>query len=287
VKRCASCGRDIPESLTVCDLCQRWASDHIAVAPVSHAQAAAPVSPLQTMPPVPAAIPRLSPSLTAAPAPAPSAKVAIPTSLSRLSRRDLTIMVAALAGGGIITVGVLAMRGGPGTATVAAANATSAPRRSAPAASTTPATQVWSTARSGYWTANQHHSAAFELPAENTVAIWLNYVRPLLVVRCMAKRTEAFVFTGSALKIEPETEDHTVSIRFDDEAAETTRWPDSAEHDALFSPDGAAFAQRILSARTLRFGYTPHNAAPVEAQFQVTGLADRIAPMAKDCGWQK
>jgi hypothetical protein len=64
----------------------------------------------------------------------------------------------------------------------------------------------------------------------------MNYVRPLLVVRCM-KKTEAFVYTGSALRIEPNTEDHTVSFRFDDEPARTERWPDSAEHDALFAPD--------------------------------------------------
>jgi hypothetical protein len=103
----------------------------------------------------------------------------------------------------------------------------------------------------------------------------------------MAKKTEAFVYTGSALRIEPNTEDHTVSFRFDDEPSGSTRWPDSAEHDALFAPDGVAFAQRVLHARTLRFGYTPHNAEPVEAVFQVSGLTDLIAPSAKDCGWQK
>lgn len=149
------------------------------------------------------------------------------------------------------------------------------------------ATQSWSTARRAYWTANQHHTAAFELPAENTVPIWLNYVRPLLVVRCMGKRTEAFVYTGSALKIEPNSEDHTVSFGFDDEGGRSERWPDSAEHDALFAPDGAAFAQRVMNAKNLRFGYTPHNAEPVEAQFHVDGLAELIAPAAKDCGRQK
>ena len=55
----------------------------------------------------------------------------------------------------------------------------------------------------------------------------------------------------------------------------------------LFAPDGVAFAQRVMTAKSLRFGYTPHNAEPVEAQFQVDGLAELIAPAAKDCGWQK
>ena len=110
----------------------------------------------------------------------------------------------------------------------------------------------------------------------------MNYVRPLLVVRCMAKKTEAFVYTGSALRIEPNTEDHTVSFRFDDEPARTERWPDSAEHDALFAPDPVAFARRVMSTHSLRFGYHPHNAEPVEAVFEVSGLTDLIAPSAKD-----
>lgn len=194
--------------------------------------------------------------------------------------------VGALAVGGAITFVAFGSRSGP-TTTVAAANRAAA--KPVPAAVTPPpvATQTWTTTRRAYWTANQRHSDAFELPAENTVAIWLNYVRPLLVVRCMNKRTEAFVYTGSALKIEPNTEDHTVSFHFDGETGQSERWPDSAEHDALFAPDGSAFAHRLLTAKTLRFGYTPHNAEPVEAQFHVDGLAELLAPAAKDCGWEK
>jgi hypothetical protein len=223
------------------------------------------------------------------PAQTPSAAMPHPAAKSGLSRRELMIIGGAVALGSVLTFALVGSRGG-GSTTVAAANR--APVRSAaasvPAAPEAAATQVWSTARRGYWTANQHHSAAFELPAENTVAIWMNYVRPILVVRCMGKRTEAFVYTGSALKIEPNTEDHGVTFRFDGEAGRSEHWPDSAEHDALFAPDGAAFAHRILAAKTLRFGYTPHNAEPAEAQFHVDGLEQLIDPVAaKDCGWQK
>ena len=196
------------------------------------------------------------------------------------------IIVGAVVLGSAITF-ALGGSHGEATASVAAANRT--PPTPAPAVVPAPAaTQTWSTARRGYWTANQHHTAAFELPAENTVAIWMNYVRPILIVRCMNKRTETFVYTGSALKIEPNTEDHTVNFHLDDEAPRSERWPDSAEHDALFAPDGAAFANRVLEAKWLRFGYTPHNAEPVEAMFHVGGLAELIDPAAaKDCGWRK
>ncbi len=115
----------------------------------------------------------------------------------------------------------------------------------------------------------------------------MNYVRPLLVVRCMSRKTEAFVYTGSALRIEPNTEDHTVSFRFDDEPAHPEHWPDSAEHDALFAPDPVAFTRQVMNAHTLRFGYTPHNAETVEAVFELKGLSELFGPSAKDCGWPK
>jgi hypothetical protein len=89
------------------------------------------------------------------------------------------------------------------------------------------------------------------------------------------------------MKIEPHTEGKTVTISVDDEPVRTERWPDSDDHDALFAPDGAAFAQRLLHAQTLRFGYSPHNASDVVAQFHVSGLAGLIEPVAKDCGWNK
>lgn len=319
MKRCASCGREIAESATVCDLCERWA-DGLAVQP-----AVAPsVNELSLFPeeeplpstedepflspePVIAATPLQMPTVSSEPAipqaamPQPATLVpttplpptpppaAQPAARSTLSRRELVIIAAALAVGAVLTFAMLASRGGASTTLVAAnraaAKAAPAPAPARPAAPA--ATQKWSAARRAYWTANQHHSDAFELPAENTVAIWMNYVRPILVVRCMGKKTEAFVYTGSALKIEPNSEDHTVSFRFDDETGRSERWPDSAEHDALFAPDAVGFAHRIMNSSRLRFGYTPHNAEPAEAQFHTDGLAELIAPAAKDCGWPK
>lgn len=258
MKRCASCGRDVSESVTVCEQCEKWAAAHVA-APASPAAA----QPRASDPPAAAQPPASDP-------PAP--------------RRQLGLMVLAIAGVAIVTLWLLS-RGGA-SPTVAAATVVR-PTRAAAAEPPPAITQIWSTERRAYWTANRRHSEAFELPAENSVSIWLNQVRPLLVVRCMSNRTEMFVFTGSALKIEPDTEDHTVTYRFDDEPARSERWPDSAEHDALFAPDGTAIAQRVLGAHTLRFGYTPHNAAPVEAHFSVNGLRELIEPVAKDCGWKK
>ena len=103
----------------------------------------------------------------------------------------------------------------------------------------------------------------------------------------MGRGPEVFVVTESAMKIEPQSDDHTVTFGFDNEPTASERWPDSEEHDALFARDGAAFADRIMRAETLRFGFTPHNAAPVVAQFNVTGLRPLLEPAARECGKKK
>jgi hypothetical protein len=136
------------------------------------------------------------------------------------------------------------------------------------------------------WVWNIRKGAAFELRAENKVAIWQGITRPSLVIRCEAGRIQTFVFTASALQIEPEDENHTVRITFDEEPQIEERWADSTDHDALFAPDGPAFARRLMQARTLKFGYTPHNAARAVAEFHVTGLEAIIAPAAKQCHWK-
>jgi hypothetical protein len=264
VKHCSSCGRETPESATVCDQCDPWAEEAIA---------------LPFPDPEPIAAPSV-PESVALPSAAPSAG---------LNLREVLVIGVAIVGGAIITFGLLAARGVASSNLAAANIATPNPRLSSRATvePASIATQRWTSENRASWVGNRPHSAAFELAAENTVSIWLNHFRPMLVVRCVSSATDVFVFTGSAIKIEPQTEDHTVTIRFDDEPELTERWPDSADHDALFAHDGAAFVQRLNRARTLRFGYTPHNAAPVTAQFQVSGLRELIEPAARDCGWKK
>ncbi|HXW03899.1 MAG TPA: type VI secretion system-associated protein TagO [Vicinamibacterales bacterium] len=137
------------------------------------------------------------------------------------------------------------------------------------------------------WVGRQKRAMAFELPADHRVPVWMRQSHPHLVVRCTERRTDLFVYTESAAQIEPEDGRHTVRITLDDEPERTERWQDSDEHDALFAPDGHAFVQRLLTAKTLRIGYKPHNAAAVVIHFSVGGLEPLIAPFARQCGWTR
>ncbi|MEO5895992.1 MAG: hypothetical protein ABIS06_09850 [Vicinamibacterales bacterium] len=199
--------------------------------------------------------------------------------------REVAMLTFAVMVGGTLTIALLMARALPPTSVAAAP---------APAANSTPLkpataarARAWAIADSGVWVGPGKDRVAFELPADNTVAIWMRSVRPTLVVRCVEGRMDAFVFTASAARIEPQTDDHTVRFGFDDAADVSVRWPDSEEHDALFAPVGATFARQIASASVLRFGFTPHNAAPVTAQFTVAGLKPLIEPAARPCGWHK
>ena len=258
MKECSSCSAALAESAAVCEHCgQNVVADTLAVPPFDAADASVPA---------------------AGPAPRKA----------RLNQRELLAGVAATCAVALVTLGLLMARGAPQEVAAADAGETAAAPRSLEPAPAPPIDAVkWSVANAAHWTGRARNSAAFELHAENTVPIWLRHVRPLLVVRCTANATEAFVITDSALKIEPQTDDHTVTFSFDDEAETRERWPDAADHNAVFAPDGAAFAQRLTRAHTLRFGYTPHNVAPVVAQFDVNGLAPLIEPAAKHCGWAK
>ena len=162
--------------------------------------------------------------------------------------------------------------------------AVSTPNGAAVAALTVPT--KWRVANKE-WLLNAKRGVAFELPSEKRVTIWQGIAQPMLVVRCDAGRLQTFVYTASAIQMEAIDENHTVRVSFDDEAEATERWSDSSDHDALFAPDGSAFALRLLTSRKLRFSYTPHNAPRAVAEFQTSGLDDLIAPAAKQCGWKK
>jgi len=262
LKRCRECAREIQESATICDTCAEWAAALVG-APGDN--------------PVPARGTESSNGIESVP----------PRVRSGPGRRELLLVVLAVVGAALVTFALLFARGGPSSSVSAAAPRATGPQPSTPSSSATVAVQKWSTDDRAHWLGNQRHGAAFELPAENAVQTWFGPVRPALVVRCTSRTTQTFVYTGSPMKIEPHAEGKTVTVSVDDEPVKTERWPDADDHDALFAPDGAAFAQRLLHAQTLRFGYSPHNANDVVAHFHVSGLGELIDPVAKECGWTK
>lgn len=258
--RCARCDAEIHDDATACATC---AADAETTAPRHPIAALVPTSPL----------------------PAATAGGAV---------RELAIGLALTGVVAVATFGWLAMRRPDGaavsepasSATRPVAAAAAAPLETAGSTLGRPATAAWTDANRDRWVTRHPRHAAWEVSATRPVGVWMDAVRPLLVVRCEGRRTDVFVYTESAAAIEPQDENHSVRIAFDGKPLTQERWMDSSEHDALFAPDGRAFAERLRTTQTLRFGFTPHNAAPVTTEFDVRGFDAVAARLAKTCGWR-
>jgi len=224
--------------------------------------------------------------------PTPQAATATPVVDAPHSATPLiaTVVVAVLVGAGGLTFTMLNVRATAATAALAASAhpIATAPGPSQPVTGAHPPARLpgpaWSRAHAYRWVSNHPRSAAFEVESIEQVPVWTTKVRPMLVVRCLAKKTDVFVYTETAARIESDDENHTVGLAFDDEPQSVERWPDSEEHDALFAPDSSALATRIASAHHLKFTFTPHNAPPATVNFDLTGADEVVASVRKTCG---
>jgi hypothetical protein len=231
-------------------------------------------------------------SSPAKPAPAPAdatpATSSAPASTSA-PLLQLAVVVVALVGAAALTFALLSARATaadtptPGAASVVSSSPVKSSAGRLPAASTL-ARPGWSQAHAYRWVSNHPRSAAFEVESLEEVPVWTTKVRPMLVVRCLAKKTDVFVYTETAAKIESEDENHTVRLAFDNQPEYVERWPDSEEHDALFAPDSGVLAGRLASANQLRFTFTPHNAQPVTVNFDLRGADSVVSSVRKICG---
>jgi hypothetical protein len=141
----------------------------------------------------------------------------------------------------------------------------------------------WSRTRQSRWATDGSRTIGFEVEALRDVAVYMDRVRPVLAVRCISQLTEVFVVLRSSPSIENGGDTHTVRIGLDEEPDVEERWLDSSNLQALFAPDGKAFAARMATARRLRFAFKPFNAPPAAVEFDVHGFEGPLATMSKTC----
>jgi hypothetical protein len=160
-------------------------------------------------------------------------------------------------------------------------------RVASPAPVTETATRpVWTGSRQARWAQDGSRTIAFELEATHDVPAWMSTARPVLVVRCLYRATEAFVILDTSASFEAETGRRTVQVQWDDEPAAIEMWEVSESGRELFAADGKRFVHRLARAHRLRFGFTPFNAQPVTAEFALQGF-DELAPLVGGtCGWR-
>jgi hypothetical protein len=213
-----------------------------------------------------------------------NAAVPIPARGAAWARTVVPAFAAAVLIGGGVTLAVLTIQGKAQESARPAVQPSAVMVPAAAVEHEPAASPKWKHAEE--WVGDHPKSIAFELAAEHKVAVWMKHVTPVLVVRCLARNTEVFVVTESAASIETQGFNHTVRVGFDDEDATAEHWDDSADRDALFAHDGVALARRIARARTMRFGFTPQNALPAVAEFDVRGFDAVLGEVAQTCHWR-
>ncbi len=125
------------------------------------------------------------------------------------------------------------------------------------------------------------------LPAESEVQGWLRSARPKLVIRCeeREKKTRVLVVTGVGYRAPGENFSR-VRIRMDGGKVSAQDWYGSEDREALFAERDVQFAKQLAKAKTMLFEFTPFDAAPAVARFNLSGLDKHIEKVTSACGWK-
>lgn len=131
-------------------------------------------------------------------------------------------------------------------------------------------------------------TVSLTLEANQSFKTWTRRtVTPVLVIRCQERRTELYIVNGAATNTEPEhLGSATVRLRLDDAAPISQVWSESTDDKALFARSPIALVRQMARADTLTYQFTPLSSSPVIVTFTLQGLAERLPPLAKACGWR-
>ena len=123
-----------------------------------------------------------------------------------------------------------------------------------------------------------------QVAALRDVQVSREYIRPVLAVRCLSRRTEVFVSLGTSAQIEA-GDTNRVTVQLDSQTPSAQQWLRTHTYQELFAPDGLALARQLAAASLMRFTFTPFNSRPVVAEFNVKGFDEHVAMVARTCGW--
>jgi hypothetical protein len=174
------------------------------------------------------------------------------------------------------------------------APAPAAPAQAAPVAPATPPSDVshvpieeapgWIIPRRAGYASDGSRLLTLQVAALRDVQVSREYIRPVLAVRCLSRRTEVFVSLGTSAQIEA-GDTNRVTVQLDSQTPSAQQWLRTHTYQELFAPDGLALARQLAAASLMRFTFTPFNSRPVVAEFNVKGFDEHVAMVARTCGW--
>lgn len=107
--------------------------------------------------------------------------------------------------------------------------------------------------------------------------------RPVaLIVRCQKNKTELYINWDSFLG----RDGVSVTYRVDKETAKTSQWSVSTGHEATFFPGSPIpLLKQISEAESFVASVTPYRDAPITAVFDISGAAEALVDIRRDCNW--
>ena len=122
------------------------------------------------------------------------------------------------------------------------------------------------------------------LTSEDKVEGFVGSHAAYLLVRCAKGKPELYVSVGIPVQHEYGSDTYGVRTKFDDSAAEKSRWIGSTDREALFAPAPAKTLKRLEDSQVFLFEFTPFEKRATAIKFKVAGLREKLAPVSQSCG---
>ena len=124
------------------------------------------------------------------------------------------------------------------------------------------------------------------LDAESYVEGWLTTTLPTLNLRCQEGKIDSYVNIGMQADVKYGLDDNaTVRIRFDQNQAFELTVSESTDGEALFFYNPYGMILAMLQSQEMVLGFTPFNAGPAVAKFDLRWLNNVIEPLKRSCNW--
>ncbi|MBK9586864.1 MAG: hypothetical protein KA178_12920 [Alphaproteobacteria bacterium] len=77
-----------------------------------------------------------------------------------------------------------------------------------------------------------------------------------------------------------------IRYRIDEQKPITEYWSESTDGKAAFSDTAINTLRKMADAESILIEFTPHNASPVTAKFDIHGLRPLLQKIAETCNWK-
>jgi hypothetical protein len=122
------------------------------------------------------------------------------------------------------------------------------------------------------------------LESEDQIRGFVGSHSAFLCIRCAKGKIEAYVSVGGPVESEYPSDTYGVRTKFDDDSPVKARWSESTDRKALFAPRAGEFVKRLEDSAVFLFEFTPFQQRETAIKFNVTGLREKLAPIAESCG---